>query len=81
VQPSRPFYSATSPALAQHARPTPAGLTRGVHSLSALSGSKVDDNTRRGVAPPAMPRRSPQGHSSQAAIVAGHAIAETASPG
>jgi len=52
-----------------------------VHSLRALSGSKVDHNTRRGVAPPAMPRRSPQGHSSQAAAVAGHAVAETAIPG
>jgi len=40
-----------------------------------------DDNTMWGVAPPAMPRRSPQGHSSQAAVVAGHAVAETAGPG
>jgi len=51
VQPSRPFYIATNPALAQHARPTPARRETREHPNQYLSLTPSTPQYRRGLYP------------------------------
>ena len=51
MQPSRPFYSATSPALAQHARPTPARRETREHPKQNFSLTPSTPQYRRGLYP------------------------------
>jgi len=51
VQPSRPFYSATSPTLTQHAHPTPARRETREHPKQYFSLTPSTPQYRRGLYP------------------------------